>query len=239
MKRIIFTISFLSILWGALFFLSQSIAANPLKAVLDSTILSDTNLFDSINNSTHAEQDSLAPESKKNHLITARNSDSSLREIDTLSNRINREKRIPSPQRATILSATLPGLGQAYNGKYWKIPIIYVGGAGLCIHLYESNRQYNDWTSKYDRKKNGDPDVDDTLEFLQGKKDEYFSRRTYAILYIGALYLANIIDAMTDAYFLQYDMSDDLSVKLSPSVERGFYMAANNYSYGFNVSVQF
>jgi len=157
---------------------------------------------------------------------------------DTLT-RAGRQKKMPSPQRATILSAVLPGLGQAYNNKYWKIPIIYSAGAGL-YYLYDTQtRNYNKNLHDYwESEANNDPnDMSDKYYSNVQSADHW---RSLALIFIGVLYVANVVDAMADAYFLQYDISDDLTVRLEPLFMPEFYSTNNNYSScGIKISLHF
>lgn len=136
---------------------------------------------------------------------------------------IQTEARTRSPKKATIYSAILPGLGQAYNNKYWKIPIIYGAGGAF---LYYTSR----WNTKYKKFRDAieegssqvDPDpvlIDGRLyeyEILPRGRDQYRRWRDLCVLGLGAVYFLNIIDAMVDAHFFYYDVSDDLSLRIEP-----------------------
>ena len=146
--------------------------------------------------------------------------------------------RMPDPQRATILSAVLPGLGQAYNGRSWKIPIIYGVGYGLYYYYSDYENKFQNARVLIGRVENGE-DVGYDLNTLELARDYYAKVRNYCVIGIGILYLANIVDAMTDAYFKQYDISDDLSLRVSPVVmsEPGF--AHNNVGMSYGLSLNF
>ncbi|NQT78263.1 MAG: hypothetical protein HQ565_11145 [Bacteroidetes bacterium] len=130
-----------------------------------------------------------------------------------------------SPNKAAIFSAVLPGLGQAYNKKYWKIPIIYAG-FGVFVYFAISNRsEYIKYKEAYTYVASGDSssiDNDyvweyDEQQLLDGKN---YHRRNMELSYIlgGLWYILNIVDASVDAHFFDYDVSDDLTIRLEPVV---------------------
>jgi len=134
------------------------------------------------------------------------------------------------PVKAQLYSSILPGLGQIYNRKYWKVPIIYgIGGAVIFSYFYNRD-YYEDLNNAYIEIKYMDPPPT-VYEFrgrqitsndLAGKfyreKERFRKYKDYALVGIVAVYLLNIIDAMIDAYFLEFDVSDDLSLRLGPSI---------------------
>ena len=226
----------LSILAGALFFYNLSVNSENRIPSSDSLIIPDQDPIVS-----HEEkklkniQDSLQSD---NYSEYSAPSDDSLfvPSVDAVTRPIN-QKWMPSPQRATILSAVIPGLGQAYNHKYWKIPIIYTVGAGL-YYLYDfQNELFIKYRRRYQEDQiNGAPS--NVIEYSKAYMDLAEKRRDYAVIYAGILYIANIVDAMADAYFLQYDISDDLSVQLKP-VLMPSYLSQNSYSCGVRLCIQF
>lgn len=147
-----------------------------------------------------------------------------------------------SPSKASIYSAILPGLGQAYNKKYWKIPIIYVGFGAFIYYINWNNgwyvlfkNAYKDlsvpegfdkeaFVQKYSKLPylstfNYDNQVDkNNVEQYLTKYQEYFRRnRDLLIICTAAFYGLNIIDASVDAHFFNFDISDNLSMKWNPS----------------------
>lgn len=133
-----------------------------------------------------------------------------------------------SPKKATIMSACLPGLGQIYNRKWWKVPIVYAGLGGLGYLVYNNYSEYNAYLHAYEFK-TGDLPEGVTLNQhetdlanrysdsqLQTYKESY--RRDfefYTILTI-AWYGLNIVDACVDGHLYNYDISDDLSFIVDP-----------------------
>jgi hypothetical protein len=128
------------------------------------------------------------------------------------------------PARAALLSAILPGLGQAYNGNYWKIPIIYSVFAGLFFIGEETNNRYFKFKRAYKYFDDGykEPGINDKLDVSKERLKYYkdYNKRNrdlYIILGVAA-YLLNILDASVDAHLMNYDISDDLSMKVQPDI---------------------
>lgn len=126
-----------------------------------------------------------------------------------------------SARKASIMSAVLPGLGQIYNKKYWKVPVIYAGMGGLGYFFYVNNARYNFYRQGLlTAVANGGNAVVDgqtqSTTQLQTQKLYYRKFRDFAGIGIGILYILNIIDANVDAHLKTFDVSDDLSFYLDP-----------------------
>ena len=128
------------------------------------------------------------------------------------------------PARMTIYSAILPGLGQTHNGHYWKIPIIY-GGLAFTTYMYNYNSaQYQRFREAYNALTDDDPDTVDEFNGqmnasqLQSYRDNFRRQRDYAVVYTGLVYILNIIDANVFAHLSDFDVSDNLSLKISPAL---------------------
>ena len=122
-----------------------------------------------------------------------------------------------TPARAAFYSAILPGLGQAYNGKYWKIPIIYAAlGTGIYFYI-DNNKQYNNVRDAYKRRLAGFSDDEFQGRFTDDNLREYQislrRNKELALLVTIGVYALNIIDANVDAHLLQYNINEDLSLK--------------------------
>lgn len=118
------------------------------------------------------------------------------------------------PTKAAFYSAMLPGLGQAYNKKYWKIPIVY-GAIGASLYFYLSNNtKYNSFRDAYKQRLLGIPDqyfgVFDDTRLIAGQRF-YQRNRDLSLLICVALYALNIVDANVDAHLIQFNVSDKLS----------------------------
>jgi hypothetical protein len=132
-------------------------------------------------------------------------------------------EKIHSAKRATIYSAILPGLGQAYNHKYWKIPIVYAG-VGTISYFIISNREiYLQAREAYDYVANGyDYPIDNELVVKYDAADlleirDYYRRNLeLSWIFMGVWHILNIIDANVDAHFFDYDISDNLTLRIQP-----------------------
>jgi len=136
-----------------------------------------------------------------------------------------------SPRRATYLSLIFPGLGQIYNHKYWKLPIVY-GGFGTLVYFFKQNSsEYNKFRVAYNfvttpGTENLSPPNDYVTRYnrnatlLQSGRDYY--RRNLELTYIvsGALYILVAIDAQVDAQFFNFDVSKDLSFNIKPFIQQ-------------------
>lgn len=131
-----------------------------------------------------------------------------------------------SPAKAAFYSAVLPGLGQAYNKKYWKIPIVYAA-IGTGIYFYTSNnKEYNRYRDAFKSRLAGftndefyfdsagnqlsSPRV--TTEALQRGQEYYRKNKELSLLITIGIYALNIIDANVDAHLLQYNVDENLSL---------------------------
>ncbi len=121
------------------------------------------------------------------------------------------------PSKAAFYSAVLPGLGQAYNKKYWKIPIVY-GGLAAGIYFYtDNNNKYHEYRSAYKRRLEGFKDdpyygiySDQTLINAQR---QFRRNRDISLLVTVGVYVLNIIDANVDAHLLQFNVNNNLSLR--------------------------
>jgi len=138
-----------------------------------------------------------------------------------------KEKQEPithSVSKAAIYSAVLPGLGQAYNKKYWKIPVIYAGFGVMGYFVISNNNEYKDFKEAYLYVANDETEPTDnpyvtkyTEDQLKEAMDYYRRNRDLSIIISGLWYTLNILEAYVDAHFFDYDISDDLTMKIRPS----------------------
>ena len=121
-----------------------------------------------------------------------------------------------TPAKAAFYSAILPGLGQAYNKKYWKIPLVY-GAIGTSMYFYiDNNRKYKDYRNAYKRRLEGYND--DKYQFLDESRlvagQKFYQRnRDLSALFVVAFYALNIIDANVDAALIQFNVNERLSMR--------------------------
>ncbi len=163
---------------------------------------------------------------------------------DSLKISVSPQKKVLSPKKASIYAALFPGLGQIYNGKYWKLPIVYGGYVGIIYVLGWNNSSYNDYfdayktISKYQavgQMSKSDKDYlnelfkipywnlntnparfDSFKAQLKSGKDFYRRNRDMSIISIAALHVLSIIDASVDANLSDFDISDNLSMRIDP-----------------------
>jgi hypothetical protein len=147
-----------------------------------------------------------------------------------------------SVKKATTLSTLCPGAGQLYNRSYWKVPIV-VGAFATMGYVIDWNaRGYNRYRKAYNQVVNGEPDEFEgrySADYLKNMKDNFRRNRDLCIILTGALYLLNIVDAHVDAHLKDYDISDDLSVRLEPTVFQNYTMTRSTYGVGMSLKVAF
>lgn len=142
----------------------------------------------------------------------------------------------PDPTRAVWLSALFPGLGQIYNRRYWKLPIIVGGYVGLAYATSWNNGMLKDYTKAYSDAMDNDPNTNSYMNFypsttreedidmswlqrvLKSKKDFYRRNRDLCIIGMVGLYLLCMVDAYVDASLAHFDITPDLSMQVKPAV---------------------
>jgi hypothetical protein len=140
---------------------------------------------------------------------------------DSTAPKLSRKELYSKPRIATILSIVLPGAGQAYNRKFWKMPVIYAALGGTGYWFYTSNNSYNKFRSAhlYALANGGYAMVDNQLLTsgqLQTDKLQARKNRDRSIIAMSVTYILNIIDANVDAHLKTFDVSDDLSIQIDP-----------------------
>ena len=158
-----------------------------------------------------------------------------------------------APSKAAFYSAVLPGLGQAYNKRYWKVPIVW-GAIGTGIYAFIWNdRQYDRYRTAFKRRKAGftddefyDLDPDDDFfpttpnvsdQALQSAQERYQRDRDLALLITIGLYALNIIDANVDAHLKQFNVNEDLSLKVQPYLD--YHPVNSEANYGLALAIRF
>lgn len=160
---------------------------------------------------------------------------------------------LPDPQRALWLSLILPGAGQVYNRKYWKLPIVYGGFLG-CTYAFLWNQQmYMDYSQAYLDIMDSDPntnsyknmfpptyDIDSRLDqfksVFKNRKDRYRRWRDLSAFCFIGVYLLSVVDAYVDAQLSVFDISPDLSLRISPTVFDAPGSLNGGFSGGFNAT---
>jgi len=140
------------------------------------------------------------------------------------------------PTKASFYSALLPGLGQAYNKKYWKIPIVY-GAIGTSFYFYiNNNEKYHSYRDAYKRRLQGFND--DQYQYLDDSRliqaQRFYQRnRDLSLLVTVAFYVLNIVDANIDAHLAQFNVNDKLSFQPE------FYPNEINYKLNMGISLNY
>ncbi len=137
---------------------------------------------------------------------------------------VNPEPELPpeihSPRKATLMSTALPGLGQIYNKKIWKVPIIYGGFAAAGYYLNDNLTKINLYKDGYSAATDTDPNTENTTGFsvqqLDELIDQYKGWRDLSYIAIVAIYVLNIIDANVDAHLFNFEVNEDISMNISP-----------------------
>lgn len=166
---------------------------------------------------------------------------------------------IPSPKKAMWLGIVLPGAGQIYNRKFWKLPIIYGGLVGCVYAMRWNNIMYTDYSRAYLDLMDDDPNTQSYNSFMhlgaqindsnkaryenifKRRKDYYRRYRDLSLFCMIGVYAISIIDAYVDASLSQFDISRDLSLRVEPTVIRN--NSSNNpisgSSLGVNIGLTF
>lgn len=127
-----------------------------------------------------------------------------------------------SPRKAALLSTALPGAGQVYNKKYWKVPVIYAGFTVLGYFVVTNNKDYKLYKDSYKLRLDGKESTVDqfvgiyTDDDLATLKNFYRRNRDLSVIGMSLLYVLNIIDATVDAHLFHFNVSDELSMDLRP-----------------------
>ena len=145
----------------------------------------------------------------------------------------NNGGRYPDAAKSTIYSILLPGLGQIYNGEFWKVPLYWGFLAGSLNYVYENNVQYHRWKWIHNMATTDDdtverpPQTGDTAKYY---RDVFRRYRDYSILAVAVSYLLQVIDANVFAYMQDFEVSDDISLRVEPSFDPGLYAISSTGS---------
>lgn len=159
----------------------------------------------------------------------------------------------PNPKTATWLALAIPGGGQIYNRKYWKLPIVYGGFMGCIYALSWNGQMYSDYKRAYIDIMDNDPntnsfvdmlppnfDVDSNIDWLKSvfknRKDKYRRYRDMSIFAFAGVYLVSVIDAYVDAELSHFNISEDLSLQFTPEI---IDSKSGKSSLGFQVAITF
>ena len=143
-----------------------------------------------------------------------------------------------APRKAAYYSAVLPGLGQIYNKKYWKIPMIYTGFMFFGYFINRNHEHYQAFKESLflstNNEQNEIAEEFGGVEGVRANTDLTRRNRDYTIILAFLLYAMNIIDAHVDAHLTEFDINDDLSFSISPYLQPS---PLNIYHTGFVLSI--
>ena len=161
----------------------------------------------------------------------------------------------PDPEKATWLALIIPGGGQIYNRKYWKLPIVYGGFVG-CLYAYNWNGQmYKDYRQAYLDIMDSDPNTDSYKDFFRPgydyeankeyltnvfkkRKDRYRRWRDLSIFAFIGVYAVSVIDAYVDAQLSSFDITEDINLTIEPQRIKNDNIYYDDY-YGLNFNITF
>ena len=152
----------------------------------------------------------------------------------------NADIRNHSARKAALFSTVVPGLGQAYNKKYWKIPVVYAGFGAMAYLFSINNSSYNKFKKALIQRYDGDST---TIDNYQGQyndqslieyQDYYRRNRDLSVIGFALFYVLNIVDASVDANLYYFDVSDDLSLQWSPLI-----MPSASFASGISLKLKF
>ena len=163
----------------------------------------------------------------------------------------------PDPTTALWWSALCPGLGQVYNRRYWKLPIVVGAFVGLSYGMSWNNRMYNDYSKAYRDAMDNDPNTRSYMDFypptvkesdldmdwlkkaLKSKKNYYRRYRDICIFSMIGVYALSILDAYVDASLAHFDVSPDLTMQVRPAVMQQSTSVSRNMAMGLQCSLNF
>ena len=200
--------------------------------------------------------DSIAAENKKRllEMTSSTTPQVSPTPTDSINGALNKKVFIPNPTKATWLALVIPGGGQIYNRKYWKLPIIYGGFAGCAYALSWNGKMYKDYAQAYMDIMDNNPNTNsyqdllppnhnytDTQlkDILRKRKDTYRRYRDLSIFAVIGVYLISVIDAYVDAELSNFDISPDLSMRVEPTIINNNPLQPGSKSVGVQCSLRF
>ncbi|MCB0524164.1 MAG: hypothetical protein KDC86_06555 [Saprospiraceae bacterium] len=138
-------------------------------------------------------------------------------------------KKYPNPRAAAVLSFVLPGAGQIYNKKWWKLPIVYGALGGMTWLAVTNDKQYKELRTNYKWLVDGDETTNPVNEpyiymsetQMKSYRDLFRNYTEKSYLFLGVTYLLVVTDAFVDAHLATFDVSDDLSLRIVPDIQSG------------------
>jgi hypothetical protein len=172
-------------------------------------------------------------------------SDTMFADTSSSSQKVVSKEKKHNPKKAVWMSAVLPGLGQAYNKKYWKIPIFYAGLGGIGYAVYYTSSNFIQARDAYRLQVDNDPKTIGTYQrftdanTLKAQRDFHNRNLTISSICLVVWYSLNLIDAAVDAHLFNFDMKDDLSLEWGPHIQTPQPYSPVAQSYGLRFAIKF
>jgi len=175
------------------------------------------------------------------------NADTTIVAKDTTAKDTTAKKLMHDPHKATIRSAIIPGWGQAYNRQYWKIPLVYAA-LGITAGTFVYNNKWyqrtkkaydiviNDRTEEYDQI---DPKLKGLIDYpqsLQYYRNDFRKNRDYSVLFFLIAWGVNVVDATVFGHLKDFDVSDDLSMRVNPTFDVTTKTPGLGFAFGLKTS---
>jgi hypothetical protein len=152
---------------------------------------------------------------------------------------MNYPNRTTTVKRATTLAMMFPGAGQFYNGSYWKVPIVIGSFATMGYLIDWNNRMYQRMRTAYNNPDNNEFTNNpgyawllDNPEGIKSRRDQARRNRDLCIILTGGLYLLSVVEAHVDAHMKDFDISDNLAMRVEPTlIDMSGYYSENNFGY--------
>jgi len=136
---------------------------------------------------------------------------------------------VHSPRKAAMYSAVFPGMGQIYNKKYWKLPLVYGGLGGLAYSAIWNSRQYSYYFDlyKFMTDNNYQEWEGKTLQEVEWYKNSHMRYKNLMIILTIGFYVIQVVDASVDAHLIDYDISEDISMTVDPVLLEPFNLESS------------
>jgi uncharacterized protein DUF5683 len=207
LRKLLSTLPFCFLVMSLFFVLVQPCAAQDAPDSVQNKVIRDT----------------AAPLQQKTHLATSNESHASPPSTeDSLAFALRPHPYQPNPKKSGLYSAILPGLGQAYNHQYWKVPVVYVGLAIAGYFINDNLTKYNLYRKAYISRINNPNFIDQftaqnlNATQLQQYENDYSKYLDLTVLFTGVGYFMQVVDAITSAHLKNFDISRDISMHVAP-----------------------
>ncbi|MCE2616801.1 MAG: DUF5683 domain-containing protein [Phocaeicola sp.] len=257
--QLLFTIFLILLGLGNTNICGQNVKQRRILSQKNDSITFQLNILDSLNvDSLTADSIALQNDSALKALHTPIDTANIAQQADSasiLTSMIPNKRFIPNSKKATWLAIIFPGGGQIYNRKYWKLPIFYGGFVGCAYAFNWNSKMYNDYKQAYIDIMDDDPNTKSYENYIppgydiSGEKAQYQERfkkrkdifrrqRDLSIFAFIGVYVLSIIDAYVDAELSDFDISNDLGIRIEPTlINNGYGRTSKNI--GLQCSITF